>query len=1178
MQLSEIHRVGNCPTRLTQKIVRVMRLTAILLLATCLTASATVNSQTVTLNLKEVPIQKVFREVIRQTGTSIIYNEAFFKNSSPITIKVKDASVPEVLSECLKDLPFTFDLEGKTIVVRKRLALFKIVQESIELLPLIDVSGKVVDEKGEPVFGATIKIKGTSIIAITNNAGSFILTNVPEDGILVVSSLGYKLKEIKVKKDMGNIALEILIAELKEVEVVSNGYQALPKERATGSFGLISYKKLNEQVSTDVLGRLEAITSGLIVDRSNPINPQIMIRGLSTIQGPKSVLVILDNFPYEGDINNINPNDIESITILKDAAAASIWGARAGNGVIVITTKKAKYNSPLSINFNLNSTFTSKPNLGKIKQISSSDFIDTEKFLYQKGYYDAQISDLDPEFLSPVIELLLARDSGKISNADAENQINQLKSQDIRDQFNKYMYSPGINNQGSISLSGGNQNFSWNSFVGLDDNSSNLNAKYQRLNLRFNNTYRPIKNLEVSSDINLSQSKNRSGKTGYGSIFFKTGSVYPYAQFADDSGNAIASGKNYRLPILRNAADGLLQDWAYYPLNDFEHNINKGVQNDYLINAGLKYKLPLGFSLDVKYQYELQSSENSMLYDKESWFARNIVNDYAQIINGLVEYKVPNGGIYDNTNNKLTINNFRSQINYNRKFGQHELNGLIGSEFKKSLYNSLSFRLYGYDNEKLTFGMVDYTTEFPSIITGYTDLIPERSNIDQRDTRFVSYFTNIAYTYAGKYVASFSARKDGSNLFGVNINNRWNPLWSAGLSWNVSNEKFFNRSLLSLLKIRATYGGAGNIDPSISAVTTIFYRGISSGIPQPYSYFSNYANPSLSWETSNMLNVGIDIESRSGRFNGSVEYYNKRGKNLFGFALLDYSGGVSGSIVKNVAEMKGNGIEFQINTKNLTGAVEWNTAFTLSHYKDKVTKYFLRFQQGSDFISGAGNPSISGLIGKPVYSIFGYRWAGLDPENGDPRGIIGGQISNNFSNLVGSDTKINDLVYFGSAIPTLFGSVGNSLKYRKLELNIQVSYKFGYYFRRRSITYNSLFGTWVGHSDFADRWQKPGDELTTNVPSLTYPSSPSRDAFYAGSEVLVAKGDNIRLQYINLSYNLESKGETNSTFKNITIYCNVSNLGLIWVANKEKLDPDYEAGLNIFSLSKTISFGVRTSL
>ncbi|QDW23955.1 hypothetical protein FFJ24_003570 [Pedobacter sp. KBS0701] len=343
----------------------------------------------------------------------------------------------------------------------------------------------------------------------------------------------------------------------------------------------------------------------------------------------------------------------------------------------------------------------------------------------------------------------------------------------------------------------------------------------------------------------------------------------------------------------------------------------------------------------------------------------------------------------------------------------------------------------------------------------------------------------------------------------------------------------------------------------------------------PSARFSNYANPELQWESLGMFNAGLDFTLFNGRISGTVEYYRKNGKKLFGNALLDYSGGVGASILKNVAGMKGTGYEIQLQSKNIDRSFKWGTDLSVSLYHDQITAYFISNVQGSTLVGNPGSPPISGIIGSPVYSVFGYKWAGLDPATGDPQGILNNQVTKNYSALTGSSTQLSDLVYFGSALPTAFGLFRNTFSYRRFELNIQLSFKAGYYFRRNSITYNTMFAGLAAHSDFSKRWQNPGDENFTNVPSLVYPNAVARDNFYKGAEVLISKGDHVRFQYINLNYTFRvPKGLIRSG----TVFCVASNLGLVWKANKEGIDPDYGNNLTTVAPAKTFSAGFRMGL
>lgn len=397
------------------------------------------------------------------------------------------------------------------------------------------------------------------------------------------------------------------------------------------------------------------------------------------------------------------------------------------------------------------------------------------------------------------------------------------------------------------------------------------------------------------------------------------------------------------------------------------------------------------------------------------------------------------------------------------------------------------------------------------------------------------------------------------------------------MGWDISKESFYHSKILPYLKFRTTYGFSGNIDPSMVAATTIFYAGTSPYSNTPLAQIRNYYNPQLKWETSRMLNFGLDFRSKNDIVTGSIEYYSKRGSNLFGSAIVDYTGGVGSQVIRNVASMKGQGFDVQLKTINLNGSFKWYTTLNFSYYQDKVTDYYLNSKQGSNFITTNTNVSISGLNGKPVYSVFAYKSAGLDPQTGDPRGYVNGQISKDYVSLTGAATQVDDLKYFGSALPTKFGSFINSIAYKNLSLDFSILFKLGYYFRRTSIDYTSLYSNWYGNSDYVQRWQAEGDELKTTIPSQIYPNNPDRDKFYNGSEVLVEKADNIRLQYITANYELNKNLLKKMPFKSIHFYLNISNLGVIWKANKLGIDPDYNNGLYSLINPKSYSLGLRAN-
>jgi TonB-linked SusC/RagA family outer membrane protein len=1022
-----------------------------------------------------------------------------------------------------------------------------------------------------PLADVTITVTNTSIKATSDINGRFTIPVSTKFPTLHFTKIGYQQKTIKINDTVSFLSVQLSqkVQELNEI-IISTGYQKIPKERSTGSFSQINEKTFNEQIGTSVLSRLPAVANGLLLDNMTGQDGKLMIRGLSTIRGPKDPLIVVDNFPYEGDPSNLNPNDVESITLLKDASAASIWGARAGNGVVVIVTKKGKFNQPISIEVNANVTIGAKPDLDYLPQMASSDFVNVEQMLFENNFYDDRISAENKPALSPAVELLLSHRKGEISAGQLQLSLNQLKTQDIRNDFKKYIYRPSLNQQYAISLRGGAEKFNWIFSSGNDRNRDDLNAIYNRFNARFQNTYTLFRNLNLTTGINVTQSKSIGGRQGYGQI--GNGVMPPYQRLADDNGNPIAVAKDYSLNYLNSLSDVGLLDWNYYPLEDYR-NIKVATKlNDLVFNGGLSYKLPLGFVADLKYQYEKQVSEMKNVNGENSYTARNLTNLFTQINGSEISYKIPRGGIIDQSFSDLESHQFRAQVSFDHSWNKHRLTAIAGSEIRQSHITSNNYRRYGYNENSLIFGEVDYTTAYETFVDKSQQFIPSNSDVNDRLNRFVSLFANMAYTFDGKYTFSSSARRDASNLFGVNINNKWNPLWSIGFSWDISKEGFYKFDILPYLRLRTTYGFSGNTDPSMAAVTTISYVTTSPYTLLPYSQFDNFSNPQLKWETTGIYNLGVDFGFIGNRINGSLEYYRKSGKDLFGSFPIDYSAGIGNTIVRNVASMKGKGIDVLLNTLNTNGQIKWRTNLNFSYNTDEITEYYLANRRGSAFLGSA----VSGLEGSPVYSVFSYKWGGLNPSTGMPLGYLNGQVSENYAQITGNSTQVEDLIFNGSVLPKIFGSLGNTISYRGFALDVRVLYKFGYYFRKPSISYSSLFDGGNGHSDFEKRWQKPGDEKSTYVPALVYPASASMDAFYGNSEPLVLKGDQIRLQYINLSYELTKSKFTALPVKSLNIYFYINNIGLLWRANKENIDPDYYR-LNSLAAPRTYSLGFRTN-
>jgi len=1048
------------------------------------------------------------------------------------------------------------------------------------------ISGKVISVTDQlPIQGAIINFQHGKKTVVSNNDGSFSITLTAPADTLIKSHISYQSKRIGIDVNTSSliITLQESVTQITNV-VVSTGYQNIPKERATGSFDFIDNNLFNRSVNTNVLNHIENLTPGVLFDRNTNAPDALLIRGRSTIYANAAPLIVVDNFPYDGDINNINPNDIESVTILKDAAAASIWGARAGNGVIVITTKKGKTTKP-QVEFNTNITFIQKPDLFNVSTISSADYIDLEKYLFSQGFYQYDENSPYHPPLTPVVELLIAERDGTISSADAEARINALKQYDARNDIGKYLYRTAINQQNALSVSGNTPNINYYMSAGWDKNLLDLTAaEFDRLTLTTKNTFRVTNNLQIDVGISYIQTINKSGDNpGYNLSNGGGKALYPYAQIADANGNPLPLVRDYRTAFVQSAAQNGLLDWTYNPLSDINQEDNQTRVTDYLIHAGISYRIFPSLIVEAKYQYEHSLSIQNDFHSDSSYFTRNIINQYTQYdsVANSFSYPVPLGAIQDINTSEIVSHQGRIQLNYTRSWLslKHQIAAIAGWEIKDVQTTGNGSRLYGYQPDRSSAAsQLDFVTQFPLYYNPSLQASVVNPVIVSKLTdRFLSYYFNSSYTYNVRYTVSASARDDEANLFGVKTNQKGTPLWSAGAAWQINNESFYKIKWLPLLKFRATYGYNGNISRLASALTTVSLYGAYL-TPATEATILNPPNNELRWEKVKNVNVGIDFALINKTVSGTLEWYTKNATDLMGQAPIDPTLGLSdfsgqSFYFGNVAAMKGNGIDVELNSRNIDKQFKWLTTFLFSKASSKVTKYLLPVSSAGYIYLPVSANNINPVEGKPAFGIYSYQWLGLDPATGDPLGYYNGATSKDYSSIF-NQTSLDSMVYNGPAQPVYYGAIRNIFSWKNLSLSFNISYKMRYYFRKPSINYSNLLYNWTGSGDYTLRWQKPGDEKNTNVPSFVYPVDVFRDFFYTYSNLLVERGDNIRLEDISLSYDLDKQKYHALPFNHVRFYLYASNLGLLWIANKEHIDPYY---LNTPKQGKSLSVGLNVN-
>lgn len=1046
------------------------------------------------------------------------------------------------------------------------------------------VRGKILSSSGIPLENVNVTSKNKAVRS--DVAGAFSIEVALGDSVQF-SLIGYQSKKIAVSSKNSNltVVLQQTTNQLAEVEV-STGYQKLKVNQINGSVTVLKKDLLEKQVGMNILDRLEGVTNGLVFQKGKTnLNPQnklgITVRGYGTLNGPLDPLIVLDEFVYEGDINNINPNDIESVTVLKDAEATSIYGARGGNGVIVLSSKKSKMDGKTGLNLSFNTTVKEKPDLSPLAIVGNKEYIDLEEMLFAAGQFDSRLNSWDAPPVSPIVYWLDKRRKNEVSEEVYQaHKAFYLKS-DLRQQYSRYFYKPAQTQQLGINISGGSTANSWTVALGQDWQKDNYSQPTARTTIRLTNTMNLNKWLNVNVSASYSNQKNKNYNIPSYSALASVGNQYvvPYLSLFGENGSPAPFYEYYGKAVMDTVGKGRLLDWNYYPAGDYKYNSETNTIQEYIGNIGVGIKLFPGGIFKANYQRQRQDGQIENHYTKESFFVRDLVNAFSQLneTTGKVTYIVPYGDILGKTSSNQESYAFRSQFDFNKKLGQHAFITMVGLEMRQTKTWGNSMTYYGYREDPLSMIPIDFTTNYPKKPFGSSGTIMGSPNLSPtRLNRFLSVYGSFHYTLKDRYMLSGNIRRDGSNLYGVATNDKWKPLWSAGAGYVLSKEPFFDKLPFNYLKLKATLGYSGNVDLSRSALP-VSGSATNSSIngSLPYGRIGTINNPSLRWEEVMQLNTGLEFALKDFPLSGSIEYYIKNGSDLYDETNYDYtSWGARGTIIQNVAAMKGKGLDVQLNYGLKSGVWGWQSSLIYNCNNNKTTAYYYPNDREQLYrMVGASGSQINPVIGYPLYGLAAFTWKGLD-DRGNPQGMLNGNISTDYAAINNGsleNSQVGGTVRFvGSAIPVYFGSWMNTITYKNLSLSFNLSYRMGYYFRRPSFYSSALINYGTVHPDYYNRWQQKGDR--TDVPSFEFPlKMQGRDGFYSASEILVEKGDHIRLQFINLSYNLPkiSRG-----IGNVQLFANAANPGIVWRANRRGLDPDNPEGI---PLQKNYSLGLRAS-
>lgn len=1023
------------------------------------------------------------------------------------------------------------------------------------------IIGKVFDEDGNPLPGAGVTIKGTIIGVSTDLNGQFQLfpPNGNKNVTLLFSYVGMKPKEVHVK---GNAPLQVTLEWDTNMldEVVATGYQTISRERSTGSAVIVNKEKLDKIQAPSLTDKLEGMSAGL-----STYGSAMSIRGTSSFAVGTTPLLVVDGQVVIQDLSSINPDDIENITVLKDAASTSLYGVRASNGVIVVTTKKAKDSKPV-INISAGFYLTPKPSLDYMHYASTSDIIDYEReyllsdpdYKTDPGKYFNDRNDHNSTSfgsISQVEKLYYELYTGNINEQQLNEKLNSLRKNDYRKEYRDKLQRLKFKQDYNVSIAKGGEKS--NLFLSAryeGDKNHDISSKDDKLSLYLKNELNFTKWFKFTYGANVNYTHEEASQDDLG-----MNSLMPYERLYDDNGNYNYSYLyNYYRAQEINETDGL-KFMGYNAMEESSKQIQKTNDLYMRLFAHADFNIAKGLDLGLKFQYE-DTHRDIELYDEaDSYKMRKMINEFASDNGyGGYTYNIPDGGHMRESKGRYNYLNFRAQLNYQTTIAdKHDIVALIGGEIRQDKTRTNSNERYGYDDEKLTYSQVDWLTLSKTGVLG--QLYPSNRTASELLTmadmkhRYVSGYANAGYTYDSRYSVNASVRIEQADLFGTDPKYRYRPLWSVGASWNASNEEFMKQyHWLDMLKLRITYGITGNVDQNSSPYLIGKYN-ISSITNANVTDIATPPNNLLRWEKTSTFNFGVDLGIFH-RANASIDIYRRYSSDLLANKSLDPSTGFETAKVNNGA-MKNVGVEMTFSYDWINKG-DWalNTTLTATYNKNKIDKVGYVPTSAKDMLQ---DPYNNYLKGDPYGAIYAFRYAGLTEEGHPSVYNEDGEVRSN-ENV----DNIDALVYKGQLTPKWQGALNIDLRWKSLNLFAKFVYYTGHSLRNDVTTlYRNVYEKSTGkatggiHEDIANRWTPGNTDTDIPVMGLHEGYETFRTLQWKYADIHVMSASFIKLRNIGLSYSLPRKLSRQWGFNNISLRAQVNN-PFYWAANKEGIDPE----------------------
>lgn len=1133
----------------------------------------------VTLEIVNSKISDALDALSKNSSVRIFYKSDLKDLQKRISIDLKEEPLQNALSKVLANtsLGYEFSNDGVVITTKER-PVTNVTQQK-----KITINGRVVGDDKKPITGATVFVLGTTNGAISDEDGLFSISCV-DGSTLEISCVGMVTATYKVNDaDKGNIVIAMKKSTMVVDDVVVTGYQRLERRKMTSSISTVNMENLKSinQPSIDKL--LQGQVAGMTIMNTSGAPgsvPQIRIRGTSTLSGNVQPLWVVDGIILDDPVNasvddimtnrnliasgigGVNVEDIESINVLKDAAATAIYGTRAANGVIVITSKKGTAGRT-TVRYSGHLNVSMRPNMEDAYMMNSKDRIGVNLEMMDRGVFSADsyrageygtATDFERAYVD-------AADK-KISWGDFENQVRQLE--EVNTDWFKHLFRNAVTHRHNISVSGGTEKTTFYLSGSYMDEQSTAKDVGQKTYTGSVKVYtKPWKNLRLGGMLDLNVRENDS--------FFSADSwenPYEWSIYTTRAQNAFKEDGSYNYMYYNGMEYNFLENREA----SWRESKNFGIRG----NFDVEWKILPDLIFTSMFAYTQNSTTDEDISTEKSYFVKKRKEDVT-IIDGYTAVQIwKDGGYYKGRNTNTNSVTFRNQLSYMPIINQnHRFDVMLGHEVRKSKNQYTTDEIYGYVHDRGRQQIPQWDL-IKKLGTPYWKMQLDNSAA-------ISYYGVFGYTFRERYTVSANARVDGSNRFGIKTNELFQPLWSVGFNYQLKNEKFLEQvDWVSYLTLKGTYGTQGNIASQAYSDLVTNIGKVDDVNTDGFLEIIAPKNPYLKWEKNYNANIAIEFGFLQRRIQGVVEYYNKKGVDLLGNKQVSQVTGFN-TVQVNWASMKNSGFEFSISSINIdTKKFRWTTNLNVGYNENKVLDVYTTPTYTSLTDAQRSNNSASAVIGKPINGLWSYQYAGLNEQG---RASFYDQKGEKV--LFGMN-NVDGLVYSGTTMPPVQGGITNTINYAKFTLSVLFVGSFGNVVRLRNLSQGYAFGfpdpTKNMSADWNNRWRKAGDEkLGHNVPVLESDpweiavtgKAPYNGKMYDNSDLRTAKGNFVRLQNLSLGYDIYSEKIRRSGIQNINIMLQGNNLA-VWHSSKIKgQDPEATGSMMKYSDTRTanVSFG-----